>query len=119
MMYQYQLLLCDAEGTLVIQFSIDSRYNSPAVNAVANLKRRLLSDNSRSRRSVDTTPQLLMSRLDNQTITSTGIYNWTGALFPSSRHDLIHILKKNRNNWTEMVLNTQRNYFAKYDMSTE
>ena len=68
-------------GTLIIQFSIDSAHHSRAADAVANLKRRLLPDNGRSRRSVDTTRQMLMSRVDNQTITTTGIYNWTGALF--------------------------------------
>jgi len=83
----------DAEGTLVIKFSIDDGDQPSAVDAVANLKRRLLPDSRRSRRNVDTTPRLLTSRLDNQTITPTGIYNWTGA--PLSTDKTPHILKEN------------------------
>jgi len=77
----------------VIKFSIDNAQDSRAVNAVVNLKRSLLPTSSRSRRNADTTPRLLTSRIDNQTITPTGIYNWTGELF--SINGLNRILKKN------------------------
>jgi len=76
----------DVVGTLVIQFSINSEHHSRAVDAVAKLKRRLLPDKGRSRRNAEATRQTLMSRVDNQTITSTGIYNWTGALFSIKFH---------------------------------
>ena len=71
--------LCGAEGTLAIKFSIADGVQTSAVQAVANLNRRLMPDNIRSRRNVDTTSQLLTFRHDNWTVTPTGIYNWTGA----------------------------------------
>jgi len=74
------------EGTLVIQFSLVNLHRRRAVEAVANLKRRLLLDNNRrDRRSVDAALQLLRSDIDNKTITPTGIYNWTRTLSDYSR----------------------------------
>jgi len=68
-----------AEGTLVIRFSIVDGRQTNAVEAVDNLKRRLLPDSRRRRRNADATIPLLRSEVNNRTITPTQIHNWTGA----------------------------------------
>jgi len=87
-----------AEGTLMIQFGVVDGRQTNAVDAVQNLRRRLLPGaRQRSRRSVDTGGWLLTSTVDNQTITPTDLYNWTGT--PSnnnSRQLLLRSFAENR-----------------------
>jgi len=73
--------VCGNKGTLVIQFSLANVPQTRAIEAIDNLKRRLLQDVRRSRRNVDTAARLIRSTLNNKTITPTGIYNWTGTVF--------------------------------------
>jgi len=69
---------CAGEGTLMIQFGVVDGRPWRAVEAVDNLRRRLVSSIGRPRRSVDTGAWILTSTLDNQTVTPTDLYNWTG-----------------------------------------
>jgi len=64
----------------MVQFGVVDKHQTTAVEAVNNLRRRLLPGRGRSRRNTDTEAWLLRSTLDNRTITPTGIYSWTGNL---------------------------------------
>jgi len=70
--------VCVGEGSLVIQFQLLDDNNVRAIDAVENLKQRLLPDRQRRRRDVASTAGLITSTIDNRTITPTGIYSWTG-----------------------------------------
>ena len=77
------MFACGAKGTLWIRFGVSperSANQTRADQAVRNLRNRLLpSDDSRRRRSANTARPLI-STLDNQILTPTGIHSWIGAM---------------------------------------